>query len=44
MKFRASDGTLLGTFGLGVVGPWALAFDGANMWASENYVNAATKL
>jgi len=37
-KFRASDGSLLGTFPIGG-NTWAIAFDGANMWIpSENTI------
>jgi DNA-binding beta-propeller fold protein YncE len=40
MKFRASDGTLLGTFPTGTADdpgkePSGIAFDGANMWVTN---------
>ena len=42
-KIRASDGTVLGTFGVGS-GPNALAFDGANIWVADGSSNTVTKL
>ena len=43
MKFRASDGTLLGTFPVGTT-PQNLVYDGANMWVSNYGGTTVTKL
>jgi DNA-binding beta-propeller fold protein YncE len=42
-KLRASDGSNLGTFGVGA-GPYFLAFDGANVWVANNSANTVSKL
>jgi hypothetical protein len=39
-KIRASDGALLGTFGVSITSPQGLAFDGANIWVSNGSSNA----
>jgi DNA-binding beta-propeller fold protein YncE len=42
-KLRASDGTLIGTYSVGV-GPVNIAFDGANIWVTNLSSNTVTKL
>jgi DNA-binding beta-propeller fold protein YncE len=39
-KLRASDGTMLGTFGAGS-GPLEVAFDGANIWMTNAFGTSA---
>ena len=41
-KFRASDGTLLGTFAVGA--GLGVAFDGANIWVTNLVSNTVSKL
>ena len=43
IKLRASDGAVLGTFGVGSA-PLGLAFDGANIWVTNQNSNTVTKL
>ncbi len=43
MKLRPSDGTLLGTFTAGT-NPWGVAFDGANIWVTNNTSNNVNKM
>jgi hypothetical protein len=44
-KLRASDGAVLGTYGLGGgTGPCAVAFDGANIWVTNWADDTVTKL
>jgi outer membrane protein assembly factor BamB len=40
---RASDGAVLGTFGVGI-NPLGIAFDGASMWVANRNSNTVTKL
>jgi len=42
-KVRASDGTVLGTFSVGR-NPFALVFDGANIWSANSMDSTVTKL
>ena len=42
-KLRASDGKVLGTFGVGS-SPYGVAFDGANVWVANGNSNNVTKL
>ena len=42
-KLRASDGTVLGTFAVGTQ-PMGVAFDGANIWVTNDVSNTVTKL
>ena len=44
MRFRTSDGLLLGTFLTGGSQPTNLAFDGANMWVSNSLSNNVAKI
>jgi len=41
-KIRASDNTLLGTYHTGLF-PWGLAFDGANIWCTNQTDGTITK-
>jgi len=42
-KLRASDGANLGTYAVGIQ-PQGIAFDGANIWVTNNGSNTVTKL
>ena len=42
-KLRANDGTILGTFSVGLA-PRGLAYDGANMWVANSGDNTVTAL
>ncbi len=42
-KLRASDGKVLGTFAVGE-GPFAVLFDGANIWVSNFFSGNVMKL
>jgi collagen triple helix repeat protein len=41
-KLRASDGTTVGTFPVGMA-PFGVAFDGANIWVANNVSNTVSK-
>jgi hypothetical protein len=42
-ELRASDGNTVGTFAVGS-GPYAGAFDGANVWVANNASDTVSKL
>jgi DNA-binding beta-propeller fold protein YncE len=42
-RLQASDGVNLGTFGVGSR-PWGIAFDGADIWVTNEGSNNVTKL
>ena len=41
-KLRASDGANLGTFPVGS-GPYGVAFDGANVWVTNQALNSVSR-
>jgi DNA-binding beta-propeller fold protein YncE len=42
-KLRAGDGVSLGTFSVGSI-PIGIAFDGANIWVTNQGINSVSKL
>jgi DNA-binding beta-propeller fold protein YncE len=42
-KLQAGTGKVLGTFGVGMF-PYAIAFDGANIWVANSGNNFVSKL